>query len=156
MRNSLLISLAIGAPWLWVANQSAIAATVLIIAMAIAAIFALFSAPKDDKWFARFPVAIYAGWLTAASCVSIATTFAGYGLIMDETGWAYCGIGLALAIALSVQAKLRETPPYGLTVVWALVGIVVANGMSSGVGLLACFGIGVLLVALGRQFHTNL
>lgn len=131
VRVPLILSLAVGTPWLWIANQSAIWATVTIWIMAGAAIWALLIAPRHDRWLLRAPVALYAGWLTAASCVSLGTVLAGYGIGaaagMDQVTWAYSGIALALVIALTVQSRVPTTPDYGLTVVWALVGIVVAN-----------------------------
>lgn len=130
MRAPLIVSLALGTPWLWVANQSAIFATLLIFAMAIPAIIALHRAPQDDPWLARWPVSIYAGWLTAASFVSLGTTMAGYGVLFDQTGWAYVGIALALLVAIPVQWMRPDAPGYGLTIIWACVGIIVANGMT--------------------------
>jgi len=152
MRAPLIISLALGTPWLWVANQSAMWATVLIFAMAISAIIAMMRTPTSDRWLARKPVSIYAGWLTAASFVSLGSTMAGYGVLFDSTGWAYAGIGLALIVALSVQIKKLWAPAYGLTLIWALVGIIVANGMN-GVTALSIFGIIAMLVVLSYQFR---
>jgi hypothetical protein len=126
-RPPLLVSLAVGTPWLAIANTSAVWATVTIFIMAAGAIMALLRAPASDIWYFRVPIGIYAGWLTAASFVSLGTTAAGYGLLTDATGWAYIGIIGALLVAGSVQ-RMSGAPSYGLTVIWALVGIVVANG----------------------------
>lgn len=153
MRAPLIASLALGTPWLWVATQSAIAATVLIFAMAVPAIYAMLHAPKADRWLARKPVAIYAGWLTAASFVSLGSTMAGYGVGFGSTGWAYLGIALALIVTLSVQVKMPEARAYGLTVVWALIGIIVANGWG-GVTVLALIGIIAILSVWISQFRT--
>lgn len=144
MRAPLIASLALGTPWLWVATQSAIGATLLIFAMAIAAIMATLRAPQDDRWLARAPVSIYAGWLTAASFVSLGSTSAGYGIAFDAIGWAYAGISLALIVAIIVQSMAKRAPAYGLTIIWALVGIVVANGMTQ-IGYFAIAGIVVML-----------
>lgn len=146
-REPLILSLAIGTPWLAIANASAIWATVGIIVMAVFAIAALFRAPEADRWWLRAPVAIYAGWLTAASFVSIGSTAAGYGLIWDQTGWAYAGIAGAFLVALAVQRRVRSTPEYGATVIWALVGIVVANGMDQ-VWISATAAAGIVILAL--------
>ncbi len=153
MRAPLIISLALGTPWLWVAAQSAIAATALIFAMAVPAIIALLRAPEADQWLARTPVAIYAGWLTAASFVSLASTLAGYGIAFDATGWAYAGILLALGVTLGVQLKAPAARGYGLTVVWALVGIIVSNGLG-GVTAMAVLGIVAILSILIIQFRS--
>lgn len=128
-RLPLGLSLAVGVPWLAIANASAIWATITIFLMAFGAVAALMLAPTRDRWLFRAPVAIYAGWLTAASCVSLGTTMAGYGIIADALVWAFVGIGIGFFVSIAVFRKRRDAPEYLLTVVWALVGIVVANGM---------------------------
>ncbi|SLN59029.1 tryptophan-rich sensory protein [Pseudooctadecabacter jejudonensis] len=155
MRTPLILSLALGTPWLWVANQSAIWATVLIIAMAVPAVVAMLRAPAHDAGWARWPVSIYAGWLTAASCVSIGSTMAGYGILFDQNGWAYAGIALALALTLPVQYTRADAPGYGLTVIWASVGIIVANGTSL-VSLEAALGIALIAGLLWSQHRAAL
>lgn len=148
-RLPLLISLAIGTPWLAVANVSAIWATVMIFGMAGFAIAALLATPRADRWWFQAPVGIYAGWLTAASFVSLGSTAAGFGLVTDAMGWAYLGIGLALITALVVQLRAPQAQEYGLTVIWALVGIVVANGYKlPGVSMTAIVGIVALAAAI--------
>ena len=154
MRAPLIVSLAIGTPWLWIANQSAIWATVGIFAMAIPAIIATLRAPDHDGWLARAPVSIYAGWLTAASFVSLGSTAAGYGVLFDANGWAFAGILLALLVASSVQTMAPKAFGYGLTVIWALVGIIVANGVSGGIGWLAMIGIGAMGLTMLRAYRT--
>ncbi len=144
-RRPLIISLAIGVPWLAIANISAIWATVTIALMAVFAILAMLRAPKTDRWWLGVPVSIYAGWLTAASWVSLASTTAGYGLLTDQLGWAYIGIIGALTVAAPVF-WVSKAPGYALTVVWALVGIIVANRSDLfSVTLLALIGVVALL-----------
>jgi hypothetical protein len=154
VRGPLLLSLAAGTPWLAVANRSAIWATVLIFVMAAFAIVALVSTPTSDRWWLRMPVAIYAGWLTAASFVSLGSTAAGYGVLLGGLGWAFLGIAMALVVAVLVQRRVPRAPGYGGTVIWALVGIMVANGAGQlGVTLLAGLGalvVGSLLAAQAR------
>lgn len=147
-RPHLMASLLIGTPWLYVATQSAILATVMIIAMAVTAIVAMIKAPAFDRRWFRVPVAIYAGWLTAASWVSIGSTMAGYGIAFDSLGWAYAGIAGALVVSLSVYS-LRRAPEYLFTIIWALIGIVVANqDGDASVALLAQGGIAALLIVM--------
>jgi len=150
MRTPLIVSLALGTPWLWVANQSALGATVLIFAMAVPAIVATLRAPRADPWLALWPVSIYAGWLTAASFVSLGSTAAGYGMVFGATGWAFAGITLTLIVALTVQIKKPTAPAYGMTIIWALVGIIVANGMTT-VAAFSALGIIAMLALQIRQ-----
>lgn len=148
VRWSMIVSLGVGTPWLAIANTTAIWATILIFVMAAGAIIALLRAPQDDRWWLRVPVAIYAGWLTAASFVSLGSTAAGYGVLTDQLGWAYLGILGALVVAITVFRRTRSIS-YGLTVVWALVAICVANGTTVlSVTALAAVGIAVLLFVI--------
>jgi hypothetical protein len=136
----LIISIAVGAAWLWVALASPIWATILIWVMLATALMALLNAPtKDIGWFAA-PVGLYAGWLTAAANVSLGVAGAGYGLWFGAYGWAYLCITMALLIAIFVIHKAKFSVTYAAAVVWALVGIVVANGLNI-TGYLALVGI---------------
>lgn len=145
-RVPLIASLAIGTPWLWIANQSAIWATITIVAMAVFAIWALLRAPLFDRWWLQAPVGIYAGWLTAASFVSIGSTAAGYGIAFGSLGWAYVGIIAALGVTLTVLSRKPEAPEYGLIVIWALVGIIVAN-TTAVISVSALAAVGVVIIA---------
>lgn len=156
-RKPLIISLAVGTPWLAVANVSAVWATILIIVMAATAIAAMMRAPQKDQWLLKVPVGIYAGWLTAASFVSLGTTAAGYGLFTGAIGWAHIGIIGALIVASLVLIRRTETF-YGLTVIWALVGIIAANGLAAwtvsalaGVGIVILLGLIAATRANGRS-----
>ena len=147
-RLLLCVSLAAGTPWLYIATQSAVWATVLIFVMAIFAILAMITAPKSDRWMFLAPVAIYAGWLTAASFVSLGSTMAGYGIAFGSLGWAYAGISGALIVAACVFWQ-RKAPEYLLTVVWALVGIIIANqGSQQGIVIFAAGGISLALALI--------
>lgn len=126
MRPWLALSLAVGASWLPVAKLSALAAAVLIWAMLIPALRALFAAPLLDRWWARAPIGLYAGWLSAASCVAVGLVLAGWGL-MGEVQAAILCLVVATVLAGVVQVALEGVPEYGLAVVWALVAVAVNN-----------------------------
>jgi hypothetical protein len=126
MRAPLCVSLAVGTIWLPVAALSPIWATILIWAMLIPALTALFRAPRHDRGWAMAPVGLYAGWLSAASCVALGLVAAGYGYT-TETSAAFIFVFAALVIASAVQSQLQRAPSYGIAVIWALVAIVVAN-----------------------------
>ncbi len=141
MRVPLILGLGPGAAWLWVAGQSAEWAAVLIFWMLGAALWALLVAPLRDRWLAQAPVALYAGWLTAAAHVSLGILLGGYGLASPEVA-AVLALGLAVALGLGIVLLRPHAPEYGLTLIWALVGVLVAN--LGGSGLVQ----GVVLVAL--------
>lgn len=127
VRFPLLGSLAIGAAWIPAANLSPPAATVMIWLMLAGAVVALFRTTRADRWRLQAPIAIYAGWLTAASFVALALVFAGYGIGFGAGPWGIVLLIAALVFAAAVQLKLDRAPEYGATVIWALVAIVVAN-----------------------------
>lgn len=145
VRWPLIASLVLGTPWLWVANNNAIWSTVLIFLMLATAIMALMRTPPTDRWWLRVPVALLAGWLTAASFVSLGVTMAGYGVLFNDLGWAYLGILLALVTAISVTMRMGGAPEYAVAVIWALIGIMVNNGMDH-IGITLLAGVGVLLL----------
>lgn len=146
MRVPLCLSLAVGSIWLAVAVRTPIGASILIWVMLITALIALFRAPKGDTVWAALPVGLYAGWLSAASCVSLGLLAAGYGY-MDETTAAFVFIFMALVLASSLQSTLGRAPTYGLGVIWALGGIVVQNlGTAPNVAAVAGGGAVALLI----------
>lgn len=126
-RWPLVGSLVIGAAWLPVAQVSPVWALVLIWAMLVLALWALVRTPSSDRWLLRAPIALYAGWLTAAAWVAIGLTGAGYGIRLGQTGWAFAALIGALVTAGLVQWRVRRIPMYTLAAVWALVGVAVAN-----------------------------
>lgn len=126
MRLPLCVSMAVGAAWLSVAVASPIWASVLIWVMLLSALAALFLAPVEDAPWAALPVGLYAGWLSAASCVSLGLLAAGYGFLDQETA-ALVFVGLAIVIGAFVQSALGRAPTYGVAIIWALVAVVVQN-----------------------------
>jgi hypothetical protein len=140
MRLALIPSLAVGSVWLAVAVASPVWASVLIWVMLITALMALFRSPVEDRWYAALPLGLYAGWLSAASCVSLGLLAAGYGYL-DATTAALAAIFLALVLASAVQSQLGRAPSYGIAVIWALIAVVVQNlGSNATVAALAAGG----------------
>lgn len=153
MRLPLCLSLAIGSIWLPVAVHSPVWAAVLIWAMLIPALLALFRAPRHDAGWAAAPVGLYAGWLSAASCVALGLVAAGYGFLSEDVA-AFAFIFLALVIASAVQSRLKRTPSYGIAVLWALVAIVVQNQSAQpNVAALSAGGALALLVPIWKAWR---
>lgn len=125
-RLPLILCLGPGTVWIGVATKQPVIATVLIFWMLGTAIWALLRCPRKDRWLLQFPVALLAGWLTAAAFVSLALIGAGYGVAFGETGWALAALAGALVTGGLVQ-RLSRAPEYGAAIVWALVAIAAAN-----------------------------
>ncbi|WP_460273288.1 hypothetical protein [Celeribacter sp. ULVN23_4] len=156
MRPPLLLALVIGTPWLTIATMNPVIATVMIFLMLVLAMIAMVRAPVLDPWLARMPVALFAGWLTAASFASLGYIGAGYGVVMGDVGWAYLCLVGALVVAIYGTRLRPDAPFYPLGTAWALIAIVVKNwGSEWGVATLAGLGALVLLglsaKALTRQ-----
>jgi hypothetical protein len=152
-RWPLIASLVIGAAWIPIANRSVFGATVLIWLMLVTAVLALLAAGKNDRLWLRSPIALYAGWLTAASCVALGLVLAGYGWLGGTAAALTC-ISLALAIAVIVQSARPDTPEYSMAVAWALVGVIVSNTDPLNWLVVALCGIGILALA-GVVFRTR-
>ena len=129
-RGPLCLSLAIGVPWLWIAERSPVWATVAIWAMLIFALVALPRTPAANRWWLRGPVALYTGWLTAASFVSLTTVLSGYGIALDSYGWAFVGLAGTLGLAVLTYWN-TPAPMYLVAVIWALIGICVTTWMDA-------------------------
>ncbi|MEM9971453.1 MAG: hypothetical protein AAF762_10195 [Pseudomonadota bacterium] len=160
MRLPLIASMAFGAPWISVAQVSPVLASVLIWLMLVTALVAMFRAPRAKPWLAAYSVQLYAGWLTAASCVSIALLGAGWGVGPEAEVWALIALTIATVIALTVLSRLAA-PAYAVAVVWALVAVVVRNwGQTDTVAYAAVAGAVVIAVAgvfsatRGRAAHA--
>lgn len=149
VRLPLAVSVGIGAVWLGIANGYPITATVAIWVMLGTALYAFLRAdPAVDKWLLSAATAIYAGWLSAAAAVSLGVVLAGYG-VLGNTVSSVAMLGLVLMIAVAVQMRRPQMPVYGLTVIWALLGVVVANwGLNTTVAAIAASGIVVMAITL--------
>ena len=153
-RPWLSASLIVGVAWIPAANLSVPVATVMIWIMLATGLIALFKLGDEDRWLQLSPVAIYTGWLTAASCVSIGLVLAGYG-ILNGTVAAIVAIILALGIALFVQFSLHRAPEYGLTVIWALVGIILSNTQPVNIAVIGLCIVGIIAILAVRGTDTE-
>ena len=104
MRQLLLVSLGVGAFWVMAANASPVLATFMIVAMAVLAITAMMRAGLENPAWQVRPVALYAGWLTAATGVG-AGVGAGVGVGV--------GVGSSSSDAgkMPVSAKIANVAP---------------------------------------------
>ncbi|PTV96311.1 hypothetical protein C8J27_102105 [Rhodobacter aestuarii] len=124
MRGPLSLSLAIGVPWIWVANWQPAAAAVMLVFMATTALAALIRAPRG-LWAAG-PVGLYAGWLCAATAVATGIVLAGQGVLSAQVASALT-LSALLVVGLAMTWRRPDVPSYALAVGWALMGVIVAN-----------------------------
>ncbi|MEM0908328.1 MAG: hypothetical protein AAGJ94_13245 [Pseudomonadota bacterium] len=145
-RLSLIVSLVVGTFWLPVAVASPVWASVMICIMLGGAVVALYRSPKQNPLLGAWPIGLYAGWLSAACCVSVSVVLTGYG-VLPESVSAVLFIVLSISIGFMVQWTLRRAPTYGVAINWALIAIAVDTyGRNELIAYLAMAG--VVLVSL--------
>lgn len=149
MRGPLAASLLVGVPWLSVARVSPVWASIMIWIMLVCAVAALLRSGPRDHWFLRAPVGLYAGWLTAASFVSLGLLAAGWGLVGQSVAARAAVAGIVL-FTFPVQRRTTART-YGLAVIWALVALAVQNFERdiwlTGGALVAALIVGLVVVA---------
>lgn len=156
MRPPLLASLAVGVFWLPVAGRLPGLATLMILAMLAGAIAAMLRAGARDPWWQRRPVALYAGWLTAASAASAGIWLGGHGWLSAQVAAIACLLAVGV-LALSVQARRPREWAYPAGVIWALAGVIAANWSAGNwpVILIATLGIAALAGRIGAAHRPN-
>lgn len=147
VRPPLTVALVLGTVWLAIAGASPVWATAVILVMAAAAITAFLRAPTEpDRWLLSAPLAIFAGWITAASLVSTGILLTGYGYTENDEA-AFDMLGAILILVPLIQSCKARMPVYSLTVVWALVGVAVANWGTETLVAWVALGITALVLA---------
>lgn len=151
-RPWLIVSMALGAAWIPVALAAPVPATVMIVAMWATALTALFKAPPTP--YARAPIGLYTGWLTAASCVAASTVAVGHGL-GTQISASWTGLVVALIVAIAITRK-TPTLAYPGAVIWALIGTMIANwNIFPAFATAAALGVLVLIaIGLGRRMDA--
>lgn len=143
MRQPLLGSLGVGSFWVMAANASPVLATFMIVAMAALATAAMLRAGfSNPAWQVR-PVALYAGWLTAATGVGTGVVLSGYGILQPQAS-ALVMLSCVLITALYVQSRRRQEWAYPLAVIWALCGIIAANIPTQNLPVIVLATLGIL------------
>ena len=154
VRAPMILSLSLGTAWLKVATMDPFMATIGIWAMLASAIYALLRADTiRDRWLLVAPIAIYAGWLSAAAAVSLGVLLAGYGWLTNET-MTVVMLALVLTIATIIQIRKRGVLEYGAVVIWALIGVLVVNWADAQtISFFATAGVAIMAVtmALARR-----
>ena len=147
MRPFLMASLGIGTFWVAAANTSPILATFMIVTMAVSAIRAMLRAGlRNPTWQVR-PIALYAGWLTAATGVGIGVVLSGYGLLSSQTA-ALSMLSCVLLVAMYVQSRRRGEWVYTFAIIWALCGIIAANLPSQNLPVIGMSSLGALILTI--------
>lgn len=148
MRARLLISLGLGIFWIAAANAAPIVATVMIFVMAACAIAAMLRAGDQDRVWQVRPVALYSGWLTAATGVGTGVVLGGYGVLSAQAA-ALTMLVLVLLVALVVQSRRPAEWAYPAAIIWALSGVIAANLPTENWSVIAMSVAGIAALAVG-------
>ncbi|PID37278.1 MAG: hypothetical protein CSA70_12105 [Rhodobacterales bacterium] len=145
MRPALSVSLGLGVFWIAAANAAPPLATMMILLMAAGAVRAMLVAGEAKPWLLVRPIALYAGWLTAASGVAIGVLLGGYGVLSPQSAALLC-LGLVLLTALIIQSRRPGEWAYPAAVIWALVGVLVDNLPGPNLPVIALTALGIALL----------
>lgn len=127
VRPALIAAATLGTVWLAIAASAPLIATAVIIPMAAFCIAAFLRADVQvDRWILSAPLAMFAGWLSAASLVSLGIMLGGYGIMPHKIA-ALLMLALLLGGGIYIQSRRPQMPVYGATVVWAMIAVAVAN-----------------------------
>lgn len=126
-RPALIAAMTLGTAWLFLAASSPLTATAVILAMASCAITAFLRADtKTDRWIHSAPLGLFAGWVTAASLVSVGIMLGGYGILPHPIA-ALVIVAILITAALYIQSRQPLMPSYGATVTWAIIAVAAVN-----------------------------
>jgi translocator protein len=108
-------------------------------------------APRSnaERYLVVLPIAIYTAWSTIGTIANVASVLnkSGYTeLLLGPQAWAIVMLLAAGAIGSLVTRVSRGNLPYALTIVWALVGVVVAN-VSDDLSVALVAGVVIAIVA---------
>ena len=103
-----------------------------------------------EKWLVNLPFSIYLGWISVAtianiSALGVTANWSGWGL--SGTTWTIIMIVIATLLGLAMTFLRREVA-YTLVLVWALIGIAVAQKEIPAINTTAYITAGTLVVAL--------
>jgi cation transporter-like permease len=91
-----------------------------------------YNAPRTtaERFLIVLPVSVYTGWASVATVANTSTALKATGfnnMLFADTTWAVIMLLVAGVIGSFVTYVSKGNAAYALTVVWALLGIVVAN-----------------------------
>lgn len=132
-----VLSSIINITWLFLWQFEYLVFSVVLIFMLLATLIAIYlrlgigksKVNLRERIAVQLPFSTYLGWITIASIANVATTLVSInwnGFEINPETWASMIILIALLLSLIVVAK-RKDVAYGLVIIWAFVGISVAQ-----------------------------
>lgn len=131
---------ALTALWMPVFSQQSFWLALLVIwaalAFLLACALALSREPALDgaqRWLAWAPLSLHAGWLSLAAFLNTAQVVVAYGwLPVDRMlGWSLALLGVAAAMLLVLNQRMRGNVPYTAAALWALAATYVKQSQAT-------------------------
>lgn len=115
-------------------------------------------ASRGERWFIRYPIGIYLGWISVATIVNIASAlfindWNGFGISPEN--WTAIMVIIATFIA-TLSLTQRQDFTYSGVTVWALIAIAIKQWENSNLKIVALSGVAILIaIALFSQFTSR-
>jgi hypothetical protein len=110
---------------------------------------------RPEFWCAVLPLSVFAAWITVATIANTSFTLRASGYVsllgLSETVWASLMLLIAGGVAAFVLVVSRGNVGYGFTILWAFVGIIVANLIRDPNTLIAVLA-GLVAASIGIVF----
>jgi len=146
--------------WLIAAQNGMLWLTVVFIFLILASLLGAFIQfilyyqfiSAAERFLVVLPISVYTGWATVASIANTSTVLQASGfsnVIFPNDAWAIIMLIIGGLIAAFTTFRSRGNIGYALTVIWALIGVAVANGTTGAGAAVATVATGsAVLVAL--------
>jgi hypothetical protein len=105
----------------------------------------------SQKVYVVFPFSVFLGWVSIAVYANTAAALKVSGFFPDESGELMWTLAMMIAAGIGgsiVTYRSRGNVPYGLTLIWALVGIVMADRMREITTAITPLGLSLALVVV--------
>jgi len=151
IRPAYILSCAANCAWLYFWSREMIGVCLGVILILLASLALINSKLQNtdssgEYWFAKFPLGIYFGWVTAATILNATIALVYLGVKVSDSTAVFLGAGLLLiTAALGVIIRIKLTNYfYPLAIAWALTAIAVKQSgktlivAAAAVGVIAC------------------
>ena len=124
-------------------------ALALMLAAAVDGVLTLARTGVQPRWFrvlTRATFGLFAGWVSAAFFLNLATALVGWGLVdADQVGWQLVVLAVATLTLVGLLLRTR-LPTYAAAGLWALIGIVVTGATEDTTAVVVAGAVAVVVL----------
>lgn len=142
---------------LWIVMAALDSSTLTFLALAVMLVVAVDGVltlarcqvePRRHRLITRTAFGLFAGWVSAAFFLNLATALEGWGVVeADDLGWQLVVVAVAALTLVALVLKTRLLA-YAVAGIWAFVGIVVAGATSGTIGVVVAGSVAAVAVAV--------